>query len=80
MTLNNPDVLNVALRYAIMVISAYKVDAYEHKRKEAETFAVVWDDLLALLRGNNPFKDVLDVDDLIAEVERQKRILEELNA
>ena len=78
--MNPESTLSTTLRYAIMVISAYKADAYERKRKESETFAVVWDDLLALLRGNNPFKDVLDVDDLIAEVERQKRILEELNA
>lgn len=78
--MNSEHTLSTTLRYAIMVISAYKADAYDHNRKETGTFAVVWDDLLALLHGNNPFKDVLDVDDLITEVERQKRILEELNA
>ncbi len=64
--------LNVALRYAIMVIGAYKAEFHIAERTEDDEYRRVWDDLTRMLDGENPFEDEWTLERFKAEMQKRK--------
>ena len=64
--------LNAALRYAIMVIGAYKAEFHIAGKTEDDAYRRVWDDLTRMLGGENPFEDEWTLERFKMEMQKRK--------